>query len=265
MIPDDPVRQLTDRYDREAVPYRDLWAPILKAASSRLLQEIPTPEIRRVLDLGSGVGALIPDIAKRFPGARILGVDRAQGMLRLSVHGYPRAVMDATQLAIPTHSVDLVIIAFVLFHVSDPEQALSEIRRVLRPGGLVGCITWGQELESPAFRIWTECLDAHGAAEIDPSAAAQHDRFNTSEKLKRLFEDGGFSSVRSWEEERVPMIEREHLLSLRTQMGSSKPRFDSLSPENQRACLAEATRRMDRLSSENFVARGRTVHTVASA
>jgi len=259
----DPVHQLTDRYDREAAAYRNLWAPILRTASARLLHEIPSQGIHHVLDLGSGVGALIPDIARTFPDARILAVDRSSGMLRASSHDCPRAIMDATRLAIPSHRMDLVIMVFVLFHVAEPEEALSEIRRILRAGGLVGCITWGQELESPAARIWTDCLDGYGAAEADPATVTRHDRFNRPEKMKKLFEAAGFTRVRSWEEDLAPMIDKEHLLKLRTQMGSSKPRFDSLPSALQTACLSEAARRMDYLAPEDFVARGKTVHTIA--
>jgi SAM-dependent methyltransferase len=192
-------------------------------------------------------------------------VDRAHGMLRLSDPGYARAVMNATQLAIPTGSLDLVILVFVLFHVSDPGRALGEIRRVLRPDGRVGCITWGRELDSPAFRVWTECLDAHGAVEADPAIVTRHGRFDSPDKLGAAFENAGYSSVRAWAEDLAPVIDRDLLLNLRTRMGSGKPRFDSLGAAGRQACVAEAIRRLDRLSSDDFVARGKTVHVVAVA
>jgi ubiquinone/menaquinone biosynthesis C-methylase UbiE len=217
------------------------------------------------LDLGSGVGGLIPDLTRAFPDARIVAVDRSPGMLRSSEHTFPKAIMDATRLALSSDSMDLVVMVFVLFHVAEPEEALAEIRRVLRPGGCVGCITWGQELESQASRLWTECLNGHGAAEADSAIVTRHDRFNSPDKMKQLFEEAGFSHVRSWEEDLAPMIDKEHLLRLRTQMGSSKPRFDSLPEPIQADCLAEATRQMELLTPDDFVARGKTVHTMASA
>jgi SAM-dependent methyltransferase len=263
--PGRPSDPLTERYNREAAAYRDLWAPILKIAGSRLLREIGDPGIRRVVDVGSGVGALIPEIERAFPEASIVGVDRSPGMLGLSGHGCPRAIMEATQLALRSGSMDLALIVFVLFHVEDPLAALREARRVLRRDGLTGCLTWGQDLESNASRVWTECLDASGAAPPEPTTVTRHEPFNTAGKMKDLFLSAGFAAVRSWEDGLVTTIDKEHLLKLRTSMGSSKPRFDSLTPALQSSCIAEACHRFDGLPPEDFVARGIVVHTIAEA
>jgi hypothetical protein len=48
-------------------------------------------------------------------------------------------------------------------------------------------------------------------------------------------------------------------------MGSAKPRFDSLAPGAQASCIADARARMQALSPEDFVARGRIVYCVARA
>ena len=263
--PSSLTAQLTERYNREASAYRDLWAPILRIAGSRLVGQIPAAGIHRVLDVGSGVGGLIPEIERAFPEAGVVAVDRSPGMLALSAHRFPRAVMDATQLAVRPESVDLLLLVFVLFHVEDPLKALREARRVLRPGGFAGCLTWATDLESPASRIWTACLDACGAAPTDPDTVTRHEPFNSPAKLEDLFRGAGYTVVRAWEDELVVPIDREHLLKLRTSMGSSKPRFDSLTPALQSSCLAEARARFERLEPPDFVARGRVVHTLAEA
>jgi SAM-dependent methyltransferase len=254
---------LTDRYNREAVAYRDLWAPVLRIAGAPFLNEIPANRVARVLDLGTGVGGLVPDIQRRFPEALILGVDRAPGMLALSVDGHPRAVMDAAELAIPSESMDVVLLVFMLFHVPDPEAALREVRRVLKSGGILGCITWAEDLESPASRTWNDCLETFGAAPADPAVVTRHDRFNTPDKIAGLLEEIGFKEVRCREADLIARIDIDHLLELKTSMGSMKPRFDSLSPELQKACVSEARRRMSGVSPEEFTARGRTVNATA--
>ena len=254
---------LANRYNREAVVYRDLWAPILSIAGSPFLKEIPAGGVARVLDLGTGVGTLIPDIRRRFPEAEILGVDRSPGMLALSLHGHPRAVMDATELAIRSESVDVVLAVFMLFHVPDPDSALREIARVLKPGGILGCITWAEDLESEASRIWNDCLEAFGADPADPTVVTRHDGCDTLDKMAGLLKRHPFSQVRCWEADLVTRIDTDHLLKLRTSMGSQKVRFDSLSPDLQVACVMEARRQMNGLSPEGFVARGRTVNAIA--
>lgn len=262
---DDSSRRLADRYDREARDYRDLWAPILREAGLGLLPELAGERIERVLDVGTGVGTLLTGLRATFPGALVVGVDRSRGMLALAPWGSVRAVMGAEQLGVVAGSMDRVLMVFMLFHLENPVQGLREARRVLRPGGQVGTLTWGGELESQATRVWTECLDAHGALRPDPATETRHDRVDTPEKMKSLLDEAGFDSPRSWEGDLVCTLNTEHLLRLRTSLGSSKPRFDGLGPDARTACLAEARHRMKQFTSEGFVARGKVVYSTGCA
>ena len=256
--------KLTHRYNREALVYRELWGPVLRIAGLRLLRELSDTRIQRIVDVGTGVGSLLPDLHSAFPDAFLLGIDRAHGMLQLAPRGVPSAVMDARQLALPPTSVDLVLLVFMLFHLEKPVDGLREARRVLRHGGRVGTVTWGGELESTATRIWTECLDAHGATKADPATETRHDAVDTPEKMEGLLRIAGFTSPRTWTDDLVSTLDLEHLLKLRTTMGSQKGRFDSLDPLTQEACVATARRRMEKLASGGFVARGKIVYAVAS-
>lgn len=262
---DDPLEALTDRYDREARAYRELWAPILRTGALVLVRELAGARVQRVLDVGTGVGSLLPDLNAAFPEAVVLGIDRSHGMLSLAQGRVPRAVMDARQLALPPESVDRVLMVFMLFHLERPELGLREARRVLRAGGRVGTLTWRTELVSNATRIWTECLDAHGATPADPEAAARHDAVDTPEKVEALLHSAGFTSARSWTSDLATTIDAEHLIRLRTSLGSAKPRFDSLAPAAREACVAAARARMGHLAHEDFIARAEVVYSVACA
>jgi len=143
-------------------------------------------------------------------------------------------------------------------------DGLREAHRVLRGGGHLGAVTWGGELESKATRVWTECLDAHGAMKPDPAIETRHDRVDSPHKMESLLRDAGFGSARCWEDELVYAIDAEHLLQLRTSLGSSKPRFDSLDTDVRKACVAEGRRRMMELAPEDFVARGKIVYSVGA-
>jgi ubiquinone/menaquinone biosynthesis C-methylase UbiE len=260
---DDRVGKLAERYNREASAYRDLWAPVLRVAGRRLLRELEDTGVRRAVDVGTGVGLLLEDLRAVFPGAFILGIDRSRGMLVLAPPEVPCVVGDARQLPVVSGSVDLAVFAFILFHLEKPEYGLREARRILRSGGSVATVTWGGDLESNATRIWTTCLGEYGAAEPDPATEARHEAINTPEKMELLLRSIGFTAVRAWTEDLVSMISLEHLLSLRTRMGSEKARFDSLPDGAREACVGSARCRMEALSAEDFVARGQVVYSVA--
>jgi SAM-dependent methyltransferase len=201
-----------------------------------------------------------------FPEATLLGVDASAGMLALAPRGYDLATMDASNLALAPDAFDLVMLAFVLFHLREPRLGLAEARRVLRPGGVVATVTWGTELESEATRIWTRVLDDHGAQQLDAdSEPAQHALMDTPEKIATLLDSAGLVSIRSWAERHERRIGAEHLLRLRTSFGGSKRRFDSLDPGAQSACLDSARRRLELASPEDFVASAQVVYSVASA
>lgn len=259
----DPQRQLVDRYDREAAAYSELWAPILRVASLKILPKLTGGRVEGVLDVGAGVGTLLPDLVRKFPNAHVVGVDRSRGMLECVPRQFERVAMDAGQLGVRGASVDRVLMCFMLFHLPDPATGLGEARRVLRPGGRIGTITWGSELESPAAGAWTDCLDAHGADQADPATVSRHDRVDTTEKMEALLAVAGFEGAVCWVDDLVYRIEADHLIRLRTSLGSMKPRFDSLSAAARTACLEEARGRIAELTSEAFVSRGKLIYSVA--
>ena len=95
----------------------------------------------RVLEVGVGTGISLPDYART---TRLYGVDISEPMLRkarervtelklTNVEGL--SVMDAADLSFPDASFDVVVAQYVITTVPDPEAALDEFARVLRPGG----------------------------------------------------------------------------------------------------------------------------------
>lgn len=256
---------LIDRYDRSASDYQESWAPTLRIAGQRLIREFESRTPRRIVDVATGVGALMPDLHSTFPTASVIGVDRSRGMLARAPREFPRALMDANQLAVASASIDIVLQAFVLFHLPQPLDALREARRVLRSGGEIGCITWGGELESPATRVWAQCLDDHGAQPIDAAIVTRHDAVDSPSKMEALLRTAGFHKIRCWIEELQDRIDADRLIRLRTRMGSCKPRFDSLAETAQAACCDAARARMERLNADGFIARGEVVYSLASA
>lgn len=104
------------------------------------------PRRARVIEIGCGVGAQTEILLGRFPTVRVEAVDRearqverARARLReATVSGRAAfSVADATRLPFPDSSFDGAFVCWVLEHVPRPVAVLRELRRVLKPGGIV--------------------------------------------------------------------------------------------------------------------------------
>ena len=91
-----------------------------------------------ILDVGCGTGRLLRKIRERWPYARLIGVDPAEGMVKKARQMMPDStfiVSPAESIPLPDTSVDLIFSTTSFHHWSDQLQGIREIRRVLRPGG----------------------------------------------------------------------------------------------------------------------------------
>jgi SAM-dependent methyltransferase len=102
------------------------------------------PRARVLLDAGCGAGSAFEEITARFRPARILGVDidpqqLAHARQSAARCGCPVELQraDLRRLDLRSESVDVVLCHQVLHHVTDQAAVLAELRRVLRPGGLL--------------------------------------------------------------------------------------------------------------------------------
>ena len=108
-----------------------------------LLARLPTGA--QVLDVGCGPGTITADLAARVPGGQVTGIDAAAGVLaearqeadRRSQANVGFETGDVYGLDFADGTFDVVHAHQLLQHLSDPVRALTEMRRVCRPGGLV--------------------------------------------------------------------------------------------------------------------------------
>jgi len=99
------------------------------------------PEGAAVLDVGTGPGVLLVELARRRPDLRLTGVDLSADMIafagrNLGGRGEVR-VGDVADLPFEDGSFDLIVSSLSLHHWESPSDAVPELARVLRPGGRV--------------------------------------------------------------------------------------------------------------------------------
>src|SRR4030095_5203164 len=154
-----------------------------------------------LLDVGCGPGTITVDLARLVAPGRVIGIDRAPERLaqaRAHASGQGGAIElrvgDVYALQLPDASFDVVHAHQLLQHLSDPVRALAEMRRVLRPGGLLAardggypCFAW-----APRDPLLTRWLELYRAVARRNAGEPDAGRF-----LKGWALDAGFRDVQA--------------------------------------------------------------------
>ncbi len=170
--------------DRLLNKRRDLYQFATPAwnLEEEIMRRLPLASGEQLLDVGCGSGALLIGLAKRFPTAHLVGLDIAPGV-------YAHAAVTAEQqhlaiqfttgnvqdLPFKSQSFDHVTAIHMIYHVPDVQRGLSEIARVLKPGGMV-LLTVNSQDSMPRMRMLKrEAAQLMGI----PLYSQADDRFNT--------------------------------------------------------------------------------------
>ena len=154
---------------------------------------------QRILDVGTGTGAVASTLKSLLPGSDIVGVDPSAGFI---AHAQRNArstrlrfeVGDAQALGFGDGTFDQTMSLLVINFIPDHLKALAEMRRVTRSRGVVSACAWdyGDGMES--LRIfWDE------AVALDPAAAPKHERnmkLTREGELGELWRKAGLREVR---------------------------------------------------------------------
>ena len=201
-----------ERYDRIAEGYARWWAPVIAPSARAVLDRFDGAldgRRVRVLDVGCGTGTLSIAALQRWPDARVDAIDASREMVaasRAAAAALPDAdsrfraeTSFADALPFADDTFDGVVSSFVLQLVPNRFRALREIRRVLRPGGLLAYVTWVSETRRwKADDVLDDLLDELGIEGPDddgPAPAAGAGDLPSVESAATGLRRAGFHAV----------------------------------------------------------------------
>jgi len=197
---------VADVFGRAAATYDRVGPRYFTYFGKKLVEFADIREGDRVLDVATGRGSsLFPAAEKVGANGEVIGIDLTAEMAAntnrdIEVRRIANArvmQMDAEDLRFPDGSFDRVLCGFALFFMPDPNRALREFLRVLKPGGVVAVSTWGEddgrwawdrEIQKKYIPPRPPHMDPRGLPKID---------FDKPEGMDSLLSEAGLVDVRA--------------------------------------------------------------------
>jgi len=192
--PTDPFREFEhEGWERVAHAYATAWPGLTAQFGERLLDAAGVGEGMRVLDVASGPGVVTRAAAQR--GARAMGLDFSRAMIEVARAANPGIEFregDAQELPFPAATFDRVVMNFGVLHLSDPDRAFAEARRVLRPGGRYGFTVWAAHERNRGMGIVAAAVERYGQPAVGIPAGPDRLRFAQEAECRRTLSAAGF-------------------------------------------------------------------------
>jgi ubiquinone/menaquinone biosynthesis C-methylase UbiE len=148
-------------YDHLAPDYDRRWRHYIDATLRAIVERVrfQGQVQEKVLDIACGTGELERRLLPHWPNLHIVGLDVSQGMLHQAiakdrVRKVAWVQADVTRLPFLDQSFDTALCANSFHYFPSPEQALQEIRRVLRPDGQFVLVDWCDDYLSCKLCSW---------------------------------------------------------------------------------------------------------------
>ena len=186
-------------WDKAAAAYERGWRQQLLPAQSRMLELACLAEGDAVLDVACGTGLVTFRTASLVGSSgSVLGVDISERMVELARSaaqklGIVKARfdrMDAEDLHVADRQFDVALCALSLMYVPDPEAAVCELYRVLRPRGRAAAAVWGRRSHCGWAEVFP-IVDSRVKSEVCPLFF----RLGTGDALREAFVQAGFTDV----------------------------------------------------------------------
>jgi SAM-dependent methyltransferase len=184
-------------WDTNIRGYDSAFGAVARQTVGPMLDAARVTRGMRVLDVCCGPGMLAAGALQC--GAEATGLDFAAGAVELARKLVPKGKFeqgDAQVLPFPAASFDAVLCGYGLMHLPEPAAALSEILRVLRPGGRVAVSVW--DATAAGFTLVYEAVRARGSMDVALPHGPDFFQFGSPERMQAALSMAGFADVEAY-------------------------------------------------------------------
>lgn len=201
MKPDLQRRVQRYGWDKAAPHYNMGWQEQLWPAQESLLSEVDPQPGEKILDISCGTGLVTLPVAEIVqPGGSVTGIDLSEGMIEKArsvkeqkgIDNVFFRRMDAEALDLPDDTFDVVICSLGLMYFPNPDKALGEMHRVLKPGGRAAALVWGERKACGWADIFP-IVDRRVKSDVCPLFF----QLGTDDALRGVFQEVEFANVSS--------------------------------------------------------------------
>jgi ubiquinone/menaquinone biosynthesis C-methylase UbiE len=176
--------------------YVQLFASAPDQAIESLLDAAGADRGLKALDLCCGQGNVSEAMLSR--GCQVVGVDFSPAMLAFARQRAQTATFveaDAQNLPFFDAEFDLVVSNLGVCHIPDQPRALTEARRVLRPGGRFAMTVWCGPKSSPCFASVYAAIKTHGDPHVSAPSGPDFHQFARRDVAIKLLTEAGFANI----------------------------------------------------------------------
>lgn len=168
-----------ERKNNKALKYR-LWRRTFEVMAA--VEKYKGKQIKNIIDLGTADGRMLQRIHEKYPESNCVGIENCTELVEFAHENSPELNIqkgDIQFVNYPDDSFDIAIATAVIEHVPDPAKAISEAKRILKPGGIL--------ILSAPDPFWENI-----ATKIGLLDCGQHHEIMNLKQLADLVGKGGF-------------------------------------------------------------------------